>query len=101
MLVKLKQALHLLKTTELPIGAIGINVLFDFSVESNFVQNIKGYNDKFIENEYLTIKEGLFKGEELLSIGTISGINGIIEETNKTKMGDVLRFIKKHKLPDY
>ena len=100
-LVKLKQALHLLKTTELPIGAIGINVLFDFSVESNFVQNIKGYNDKFIENEYLTIKEGLFKGEELLSIGTISGINGIIEETNKTKMGDVLRFIKKHKLPDY
>ena len=103
-LAKLKHGLHLLKTfpgQDDLHGETYLNILFDFDVDTNFIQNIKGYNDKFIENEYLTIKEGLLRGNELIDIKSISGINKVIDEINKTKMVDVLRFIKKHKLPDY
>lgn len=103
-LTKLKHGLHLLKTTELTKDADYLDILFDFDlndVDNNFIQNIKGYNDKFIENEYLTIKEGLAKGEELLAINTISGINTYIDDANQTKLVDVRRFIKNNKLPDY
>jgi 23S rRNA U2552 (ribose-2'-O)-methylase RlmE/FtsJ len=95
-IAKLEHGLRLLKSTDVPS-----NLVFDFSLEPNFIQNVKGYNDRFIENEYLTIKEGLTRGDELLEINSISGINAYIDEANTAKMSDVLRFIKKHNLPEY
>ena len=79
-----------------------LNVIFDFEVNIDFVQNIRTYNDKFVKNEYDTIISGLDLGNEILAIKDDHGIaacNKFITDKNIAKIFSMDLFIKTNNLP--